>query len=225
MTEHTINLVKEFMNTKSFTYVPGIIIGMQEEDNVAGVLHFKNCFRILRNIAAHQPAVLVEQIDKGVNKGNSKIVFKAVNEGEPVTVVLDMVQFTVWMFDMYKHTNESAYLIFWYGLMTALYPSMLSVHKRSKEKFSFDVKKHGGLYKLFVDLQEFEYKEFGTIKALSIEDPYYVSLYKGNPQLFWKIAFPDMVNILKLFVSGVVDWMDMGNIDGFITLYKEREGA
>jgi len=225
MTEHTKSQIERFADEKDLSYIPSIITGMQEDDNVFGRLRFKNYFRALRNMSAHRANDLVTQIASEKNRGNIKIVFNTVNEGGPFTFVLDMVQFTVWMFDMYLQTDEERYVIFWYCLMSKLYPTMLESSWRPgviKEPFVFDSLKYPDKLSLFLALQDFEYKNFGKIKRLSIEDPYYYKLYKDDPQLFWRIAIPDMVYITQYLLNGTIEWANKRNIETFVELYKER---
>lgn len=111
MKDYTIDLIKRFAVSEDISYIPAIIVGMQEEDNVSETVSFKNCFRKLRNIAAHEPATITSQLLTGDNVMNVKIVFvcESVSNGANEKVILDITQFTAWMFEMYLKTRNLYY--------------------------------------------------------------------------------------------------------------------
>ena len=122
MRERTSGMIYAFQKKPDVEQVPGILIALNEEEGVSERIQFKNCFRHLRNIAAHEPETLVQGFFSEYNIGCQKIVFHVAGD---MTVVLDMVQLTVWMFDLYLQTRETEYVLFAQGMFRLLYPLAL----------------------------------------------------------------------------------------------------
>lgn len=222
MTEQTIELIKTFAKDKDLRHVPSIIIGMQEEDGVSAAINYRNSFRLLRNFAAHEPNVLVSQIVSGDNKGNAKIAFIGRSEDVEDRVIVWMVEFAVWMFDMYLITNNMAYLVFWKTLMSVLYPMNV---KPSGKQFKFYPVGEENLLAVFLRWQEYMVETRHLQKAISKNDPYIIRVYKTDVKTFWRIAIPDMMLLCNVYASGDIDLKDKANIEWFLKLFQERTGV
>lgn len=221
MTEATKSRIREFSKSKKLTDIPYILLSMQEEDRVSEVIRYKNCFRTLRNIAAHEPGVIVEQIVSKENEGNQKIIFVTMDENK---VVCDMLQFAVWMMDMFILTDNIEYLRFLKVLYQILYTK--SIQKFfGTEEFRFKIIKETGLITSYVNWVDYMYDHFGIIKPIAIRDPYITKLYDSNKKVFWKVAVPDMMNLACFYMSGHVNLLDKINLKYFCMLYTVREGG
>lgn len=217
MTGHTEELVKKFAKYKDITDIPGIINAMQEEDNVGSVIGFKNCFRQLRNIAAHEPATITSQIATGDNSNNTKLVFQSETGA---VIVLDTVQFTAWMFDMYKISHNIAYLVFWKTFMCVLYPKVATEEPSAALDFTG---LNSRLVRVYDTWANYMYENYGQLKTVNITDPYVVNLFKENPKVFWRMAIPNMFDFVRCYLNGAVSLRNEENIDTLLALFKVRE--
>lgn len=226
MTDNTKRLIIEFGETKNTKLLPGIFIGIQEEDNVAEIISFKNCLKLVRNIAAHEPAVLVNQIVSPDNIGSSKIVLQPLSSSEDVQkrVVLDMVHFTAWLFDAKLILDNVAYLVLWKHLIDFMYPDMCRQLKPSKQFLLYEEAHDGKAVRMFVNLQEYMWEEFKEVKTIGVNDPYTIRMLMENPKMFWRLAIPNMMEIVKLFASDSIALTNDNNLNGYIKLLKSREG-
>lgn len=226
MTKQTFNVISSFVKSQDIKLIPSILIGMQEEDDISNLIDFRNCFKILRNLAAHEPDTLTSQLLTGNNQGNSKLTFNTDSGLLEHRVVVDMVQFTIWMFDAYRKTKNDAYLRFWKAFIKLLYPEINNRLNRGVQKFLLDPEAYkSGLLGMFLAYQKYCYFTLGKIKTIAPEDPYVCQLYQNNIRVFWRVAVPDMMDIVLLFAEDFIDINDEANISGFIALYKEREGV
>lgn len=226
LSEQTKQLVLSFMDTKNnndFRLLPSIIVGMQEDDNVADTLTYRNCFRKLRNMCAHEPVTLTSQLLTGENIGNSRLVFRLASEIEG-RLVLDIPSFTVWMFEMFFKSGNAEYLAFWETLMCKLYPCVATKQYEGKP-FTFHTKEWGGLQETIYALQDFEYKEFNKLKSFNKDDPYFAKLYNSNRKLYWRMVIPNLMDMVELFLTKTILWTDKENLKSYIQLFNEREGS
>ena len=219
MTQQTEDLIKKFCETRDLMLVPSIIIGMQEEDNVGNVIHFKNCFRQLRNIAAHEPATITSQINTGLNVNNTKLVFTS--KDTEILTVLSIEQFTAWMFDMYMITSNIAYIVFWKTLLKVLYPSIYK-ENYTEDKFQFD-SDVSRILPEYGRLINYMYDKFGELWPINIGDPYIRKMIVENPKVFWRMAVPNMFIIIKLFLNNYIDVRSRTNVQMFLALFQARD--
>lgn len=218
MTDRTINLINSFSKTLRIDDVLHIIIAMQEEDDVAGVLPFPHMFKRLRNLCAHDPANFAEQLKKQVNKNCAVISFKS-DIADSFTIQLH--QFTAWMFYMYQETCIPEYILFWHSFYRLMCPAIGNIKYEKSMMFGFDKKKETKEW-----LIEFESKAlelFGRVRNYNKEDEYYNRIYHENRQLFLRLAVPSLTEISNMFVTGQIDCCNADNIAGYLRLYKERE--
>jgi len=219
MTEQTKKLIDQFRLRRDLTGVAYIILSMQEEDNVSEVLRYKNCFRLLRNMAAHEPETIAQQLMDETNLGARKIVFTRVS-GE--VVVLDMLQFAVWMMDMYLQTSTAEYLIFLKVLYSILYKQAIASFEKT-ELFQFRIRGEAGLLHAYADWMTYMHKYYGCIKPIAVTDPYVTSLYKENRKVFWKVALPDMMMLACFYMTPNVVLSSKENLEYFTMLCSQRE--
>lgn len=216
MTAETKNQIKKFTSSRDMSLVPQILIGMQEEDNVAGVLRYRSCLKQLRNIAAHEPATFTSQVKAGNNVNSFKIVF-TMQKGIKLSV--DMTQFTAWMFDAYIKLDNIAYLSFWKAFMLSLYPAW---EKSCEYTYSF---KYGEKtlvkYLKWADIAA----EYGMPKAINPDDDYIDKLYGENQKLFWRFAIADMSCFVRCYVNGTFDLKDKANILTYLEFFEARESG
>lgn len=221
MTDVTKGLIVKFMEDKDVSRVPGIILGMQEEDNVADVLPYKNCFRYLRNICAHEPAVIVNQVLSECNRNSAKLVFHPADDSEENRLVLDLRQFSAWMIKMYFLTGTFGYLCFWLALMKAVCPSLRAV--RDIPTLDFSIGADEDTRSLFFRYQAYMHQYFGKVRKVHPEDVYITKLYAINRQAYLRMTFTDLMDVVELFVTGAVVPTDEGNLRGFLRLFEERD--
>ena len=219
MTTQTEDLIKKFSMNGDLNFVPGIIIGMQEEDNVGNAVHFKNCFRQLRNLAAHEPATIVSQIKAGTNSNSTKIVL--VSQIEKNTIGFSIEQFTAWMFDMHVITGNIAYLVFWKSMLKVLYPNVYNESLMNTTfKFGSDTTK---LLSEFGRVSEYLIEQYGELWHINIKDEYVANMFKTNPKVFWRMAIPNMFVIIKLYLNGLIDIRNRDNINMYLAFFTARE--
>lgn len=221
MKDYTIDLIKRFAVSEDISYIPAIIVGMQEEDNVGETVSFKNCFRKLRNIAAHEPATITSQLLTGDNVMNVKIVFvcESVSNGANEKVILDITQFTAWMFEMYLKTRNLYYLMFWWHLMYVLYPYT----KNKKVVSSFNFKMQNSLIHMYQDWSNYRRDNGLEVKYVNLIDPFITKNLAENGKLFWRLSIPSMFPLLEAFITGEVSVKNEDNIRAYIALFKARE--
>ncbi len=63
------------------------------------------------------------------------------------------------------------------------------------------------------------------IKTIGIDDPYTIRMLMENPKMFWRLAIPNMMEIIKLFMNDKIVANDDRNLGGYIKLLKSREGV
>lgn len=225
MTSQTKSLIDKFANNKDISLIPSIIIGMQEEDNVSNVIQFKNCFRQLRNISAHEPSVITSQLLDKDNKMCNRVIFIPKDAEVATKVVLSTVQFTAWMFEMYLRTNDKEYLIFWRTLWRILYPKC---SQPSGVKFKFyenaNYTEVSNMIRTFLRWQNYMADTRNMQRVVSVRDDYMTDILNCNIKLFWRMAIPDMITVCNVFASGDIDLTDINNIKSFVYFFKVREG-
>ena len=227
MTENTVKLINEFVRTRAIHLLPSIIIGMQEEDNVSDTVSYKNCFRLLRNLAAHEPGTLTTQIKGVYNAGNQKIVF--VPEELRGDIVVDLAQFTLWMMDMYKKTGEAAYIKFAMTLMQILMPYSIGIMRETNCTLDIGSKPSSmsdaeWATREFLKLQNIWYESYGLPKTVNVKDDYFSELLRSNPKLFWKIAVPNMMWLLLFLFYNTPAKQYKNCVDLSIEIFRVREG-
>lgn len=225
MTEHTRSLITNFADSHDITLLPSIIIGMQEEDDVANTVQFKNCFRHLRNVAAHEPNIIVSQIKSGTNVGCQKIMLLPPEGSNFQGVGLDFVQLSACLLDMYRVTRDTAYVTFMKALVDTLYQVASLRYCKQEYKFIFQRIGMGDAWLLnnYIKYCNFMYENFNEIKPISISDPFVAGVYKGNKKVFWKLAIPNMMNFLLFICSDCVDTYKMDTVEFFTEVYKYRD--
>ena len=223
MKNGTRELIENFQQTKNITLITSILLAFQEEDSLAETITHKNNFKYLRNLCAHTPATITSQILNVNNRGQSRLTFACERDGETSIYTLDIIQLSVWLFEMYMLTDQIHYIKFWHTLMNILYPDTSSLTK-CNQTFLFKPNLYRSTRNLQSDWQDFLYNNFKIVKTMNIMDPYYQSLYESNRKVYMKVAFPDLMYVLKIFAACVVNPCDKENLKGFITIYDEREG-
>lgn len=219
MTAHTEELIKSFSKSLDVNALPGIIVALQEEDNVSNVIDFKNCFRQLRNIAAHEPATIVSQIAVADNVNNTKLVFYAENDN---VVVMDTIQFTAWMFNMYILTKNIAYLAFWKAFMKLVYPAIPVAEAVVQDTLQFS-DASSEMLDNYDKWQTFMFDRYKVMQTINTRDPYITTMFRENRKVFWRMAIPDMFMLVRCYVDGSVSLRRTENIVAFLALYKARE--
>lgn len=221
MKGYTIDLIKKFAESEDINYIPAIIVGMQEEDNVGETVSFKNCFRKLRNIAAHEPATITSQLLTGDNLMNVKIVFvcESVNNEVGERVVLDVTQFTAWMFEMYLITRDFYYLMFWLHFMYIMFPYI----RKKRGTTTYNFKMQDSLIRTFQGWCNYRRDNDREVKYVNVMDPFTVRNVTENPKLFWRLSIPSMFPILEAFLTGEVSIREEDNLRAYIALLKARE--
>ena len=224
MTEQTRKLISKFSITFDVSLVPSIILNMQEEDNVSNTIQFKNCFKQLRNLAAHEPHTITTQLLSKNNKGNTKIVLTSSKLGDVCKLIIDINQFTAWMFDMYVITDEVSYLRFWKTLCRIIYPFLNHKPESFNDYFEFNLDRHGNSANLYLAYANYLMEKKNVPKVFSVEDTYVADMYGTNRKLFWRITIPDFMSVTGLFISGDVDVYVRSNVETYLEIFREREG-
>lgn len=228
MTGQTGSLITSFVEARSSHLIPSIIIGMQEEDDVSNRIQFKNCFKQLRNIAAHEPSTLTTQLMNESNKGCQTIVFKTTYTNlDKNTLTVDMVQFTAWMLDMYMITRDRNYLMFIKTLIRILYPAAFKKYQEKVQPvFSAEPlgksKVDSWCLSQYLLWQKYMNIHYGDIRPISTIDPFIVNMFQDNKRVFWKMAVPNMMDlVLFIFGSNVNDVKS--NITLYLEIFKARD--
>lgn len=224
MTENTQQLIIKFAKTLDVSVIPSIIIGMQEEDDLSATIKYKNCIRALRNIAAHEPNVIVSQITAPVNMGSCKIVFVPKSESMDDRVSVDFAQFTAWMFDVADSTDNMYYIVFWEAMARVLYKGIYGTKVAERMSFNIGTDKDALIRKVS-EVQSFLWSKRGKLKCFQSDDPYMNKLYLTNTCIFWRVVVPNLMDIVSLFIDGTFDDRNKGNRLAYIKLFEEREGA
>lgn len=213
-------MICAFQKKPDVERIPGILIALNEEEGVSEKIQFKNCFRHLRNIAAHEPETLVQGFFSKYNIGCQKIVFHVTGDS---VVVLDMVQLTVWMFDMYLQTSEIEYILYVQGMFRLLYAPVLGRYA-PLGRYSFVEEGDARLIAPYVDWLTWMYQKCGMVRTFGVDDPYVSKLLKENPKVFWRMAIPSLMDLASFYLAGCVDLEKKSDIQYFKNLYVAREG-
>lgn len=221
MQERTSKLIRTFQQTRDIETMMSILIALHEEENVTERVSYKNCLRLLRNIAAHEPALFTSTFTEGYNKGAQKIVLTS---ADGASVVLDTVQLVVWMFDMYLKSKEEEYLIFIKAVYQLLYPKALERFQNTG-KFVFWQEAETAVINPYYRWTTVMYEKCGMIRTFGCTDPYAMKLLKENPKVFWKMAIPSMADIACFYMSGCIDLRHEPDLKYFLMLYTLREGG
>lgn len=188
MTESTLEVIEKFANSGDFALLPSIIIGMQSEDNVSESIGVSNCFKILRNAAAHEPNTIIKAFNSVYNTGARKIVFIPSDTDNAWDVIsFDIVDFIYWMHCMFEATKNVAYIRFIRALCYRLYPKYMSRFSSDKEFLCEDFGDTPSL-RDYLRLQDSIFSEFGIPKQINMSDTYITSKFNEIPQLFWRVA-------------------------------------
>jgi hypothetical protein len=223
MTDRTKRIIDQYRVSRDIHLLPSIVIGLQEEDGVANVVQFKNCFRQIRNLAAHEPDTLVTQLLNTDNRGSAKIVFIPKQDETNNRVVLDTIQFTAWMFDMFLRTREFEYIIFWETTLEILYTKQKS---GELVKSALNMENHNNdMLKWYLNWQTLMWEKKGVPRIIATKDPYVINMYQTNVRVFWRMALPNLMELVLMMLRGEISTRDIKNIEGFIRIFKEKEGV
>lgn len=225
MTQETRQLVLDYCKAPAISKLPQIIIATQADDDVANTVDFWNSYRLLRNLAAHEPDTIVSQINSVDNNGCVTRVFKSKSIDAGKSVVFTIDNFTACMFNMYLVTHEVAYLAMWKTTIHLLYSDSIKRRDVKREKFHFSEAYHGTMIRLLISFNEYLWRTYRKPKAINMEDNYVTCIYDSNKKLFWKLAIPEIMDVIFMFADDTIDIRDEKNIRTFIKLYKEREGC
>ena len=207
MTETTRNLIDDFQMRQDLRLLPSIIIGMQEEDKVSEIIEFGNCFKKLRNIAAHEPDNLISQVQLFIDTGCQKLLLVTKDN---IIITVDMVQFTAWMMNMYQLVNEFYYIIFLISFIKLLYPKAIKRMENSDSISQFIF--HQIPLRGYLCWIKYMYYELGITYPIASADPYIIKIYKEDQKLFWRIAIPDMMQLVIFLVSNRVSLEDRKSV-------------
>ena len=211
----TCNLIKTFVKEGDLHDVGSIIIAMQEEDNVADTLGYRNCFKLLRNLAAHEPSVLYQGL---CSAGKCKILYFNKEDGGQIAV--DICVLTAYMFTMYLRTEQFEYIMFIVALTKLLFKSKLLCKCDKPLAFT----RSNSVLKYYMTYRNYMVENYDMLTMFDDEDARILDLYGTNKTVFWKIAIPDFSKVWRVFMSGLVDLREPDNINAYIELFDVREG-
>ena len=198
MTGTTKNLILQFIESKGCDtqVLTGIFIGIQEEDNVSDMVCSWNGFRTLRNLAAHEPANLIQFFSDKANDNCSKMVIQM---ADGHLFVLEVVQLCLWLLECYLKTKDPMYYRFAETLFKWRFPYWKYCANYTLPEHAID-----GVSGLVENFYMIQMKSVGRMpKTFNTKDPIMKDLYDKNQQVFWKIAVPDMYAMLcSLFNHG-----------------------
>lgn len=226
MQDRTKKLIEKFCNNPSFDDIPSIIIGLQEEDRVCERLECPNCFKWLRNICAHEPATVVNQLQSKDNQNCATLAFKysKCSTFDPESkqgFTMQLYQFTAWMFYMYKITKQTEYVMFWLKFCNLVCPDLRYSDKN--ESIKLNIQNYDDYRKWFSDFESKLVKYSKRVRYYNKNDYYLNKIYVSDKRLFLKMVIPDMMLVVSLFINGTISPFDEDNIDGYLTLFRERE--
>ena len=195
MTLQTTKLLDNFHTTLDTSLLPGIIIGIQEEDNVSNIAPFGGCFRTLRNISAHEPDVLVRYLK---DPSNHNYATHSISTSSAVSYVC-VHHILAILYYMYCATSNRYYIMFASDLMKIMMPDyadkprtfvFASVHSSSESV----------LLPTFSMLQDIAFISNGRLRYYNPKDCRQAEIYNSNQRLFWKLVIPD---ITEFVMSGL----------------------
>ncbi len=196
MTGQTIDLIFKFSLHREPELLPGIIIGMQEEDGVSTIAPFGGCFRVLRNICAHEPATLVNYVRNSSNLNYTTHTIKTSMED----CYLRMYQFLTTMFYMYVRTKNVSYILFAREFTHLLLPARF-VADRVFVMPNTIACSPGDEHRVFLSLQQEACVRVGRPMEYNVLDSQQESIRRANRRLFWKLVIPDVTDFLLSGIS------------------------
>lgn len=191
MTKQTIDLIAKFHADNDLTLLPGIVIGMQEEDDVSSRVPFGGSFRVLRNICAHEPNTLVEYVSARNHRDYTTHTIQA----STGSCCLCMYQFITMMYYMYIMTLNSSYLLFTDGFVRLMLPTRYRAKRTFILPSIIDCSDRGRL-SAFQLIQSMSNAYSGRMLEYNPEDQRKQEMYQNNPRLFWKLVVPDITDFL-----------------------------
>ena len=218
MTSRTKELILDFHKTRNVNLVPSIIIGLQEDDSVSTTVQFKNSFRLLRNVAAHEPETITEQLLMKRNLNHSRAVF-LLREGGGAKLTLDLTQLAAWLFDMRLKTGDAHYIVFCKTLIQVMCPCIIVGLSTNKLILSSD-----DLVESHIEFEKYSLAYLRRPSFLNMDDDYTATQFASNRKLFWRIAYPSMMEVISI-VLNYTDLTDSKTIKFYVNLFKEREGV
>lgn len=187
MTPVTRDLVLQFERTMDVNLVPGIIIGMQEEDNVSSEAPFGGCMRQLRNISAHAPYILTSYLQNPVFKNFDT---HTITSGT-ACCYLCIYHFLAVMYHMYVTTEDVHYIKFANSFIKLMMPD----HYHSARMFDLSrvTSPDPSRYHItLVSLQQNAFLNNKRVRHYNPNDTKLEEIRDSNPKLFWKIVLPDI---------------------------------
>jgi len=217
MTSRTKELILDFHKTRNINLVPSIIIGLQEDDSVSTTVQFKNSFRLLRNLAAHEPETITEQLLLDRNLNHAKAVF-LLRESDDAKLTLDLAQLAAWLFDMRLKTGDAHYIVFCRTLIQVMCPCIVR-YSPNKLVLSSD-----DLVESHAEFEDYLKTRLNRPSLSNMYDDYTATQFASNRRLFWRMTYPSMMEVISTILN-YVDLTDEKTIQFYVNLFKEREGV
>lgn len=196
MTKQTIDLINKFYEELNPINIPGIIIGMQEEDDVSNKVPFGGSFRVMRNICAHEPSTLVTYLSDAEHRDYTTHTLQTAIG----VCYLCMYQFLTIMYHMYVSTGNSAYLNFAQGFAKLMLPTRYAAKRIFIMPGVIDCTS-GSRLSTFVTIQMVSSKISGRMMEYNVKDSRQREMYATNQRLFWKLVLPDITDFLLAGIS------------------------
>lgn len=196
MTEQTRSVLSKFNTSLDISLLPSIFIALQEEDDVMNKVGFKSVFKIIRNLAAHEPSNLVQQLQKARKSGDTKlnIISETAKNG---FYCIDVINITMCFLKMFKLTGDTVYL----ALAKNWFKTFLGYNESANSYVVSAIHEDHDCLKNFLLLQQASWNTKKRIKTVFEGDQWMCGLIKENNSLFWKIAVPNIADLIQDFFA------------------------
>lgn len=208
MTSETRNLIKN-CDFNQVNDVMQIIIALQEEDDVSSKMPFKNGFKILRNLCAHTPSVVMSTMTRQKGSGIDRIVY---DKPDAEDMSISNIEIVICLLKMYELTRDEAYKLFAFKYMKVFYSSVPTCRV-----YAFPEIDRNNYLRTFFNIQTESWRVFGLPKTVATDDSWLAGVYRNNEKLFWRIAVPNMVLLLLSYLDNVESKLRDGHFtdDGY----------
>lgn len=106
MQPYSTELIKEFIRTENISLLPGLFIQMYEDNSISQYFIYPDSMRLLRNKAAHEPALLLNALHKSINKRCALLVI----DGER-KVRIDWCNVLINLYNLYIQTLNADFIL------------------------------------------------------------------------------------------------------------------
>lgn len=221
MEQELVERIRRFETSQEVTELPSILVGLQESEGVSERIRYENQMMWLRDMAVCEPTSLIKQLETEKDNGSKHIILQTYKG----MLVLNMIDFMIWMIDMFMQTDEEEYLILLKGMYRFLYKRGVDKLQEVHAPLQFKSDETTPLLLRYYAYVEYMYKNYGLIRKYPTSNAYYKTLYKISPGRFFKEAIPDMMPLALVYMTDNVNLRLRDNLEFFTELYVLRGEA